>query len=41
VILNTASTNASWVNRYYADYNATKAGLVALTRSLAWSGRPL
>jgi len=40
VILNTASTNALVGYRYYADYNATKAGLVALTRSLALEWAP-
>ncbi len=40
VILNTASTNALLGYRYYAHYNATKAGLVALTRSLALEWAP-
>jgi meso-butanediol dehydrogenase / (S,S)-butanediol dehydrogenase / diacetyl reductase len=40
VILNTASTNALVGYRYYADYNATKAGIVALTRSLALEWAP-
>jgi meso-butanediol dehydrogenase / (S,S)-butanediol dehydrogenase / diacetyl reductase len=40
VILNTASTNALVGYRHYADYNATKAGLVALTRSLALEWAP-
>jgi meso-butanediol dehydrogenase/(S,S)-butanediol dehydrogenase/diacetyl reductase len=40
VILNTASTNALVGYRYYADYNATKAGLVALTKSLALEWAP-
>ena len=35
VILNMGSTNALVGYRYYADYNASKAGVVALTRSLA------
>jgi NAD(P)-dependent dehydrogenase (short-subunit alcohol dehydrogenase family) len=35
VILNTASTNALAGYPLYADYNASKAGLVALTRSMA------
>jgi len=39
-ILFTASTNALVGYRYYADYNATKAGLVALTRSLALEWAP-
>ena len=40
VVLFTASTNALVGYRYYADYNATKAGLVALTRSLALEWAP-
>jgi meso-butanediol dehydrogenase / (S,S)-butanediol dehydrogenase / diacetyl reductase len=40
LILNTASTNALVGYRYYADYNATKAGLVALTKSLALEWAP-
>lgn len=40
VILFTASTNALVGYRYYADYNATKAGLVALARSLALEWAP-
>jgi NAD(P)-dependent dehydrogenase (short-subunit alcohol dehydrogenase family) len=40
VQLFTASTNALVGYRYYADYNATKAGLVALTRSLALEWAP-
>ncbi|HTX67828.1 MAG TPA: SDR family NAD(P)-dependent oxidoreductase [Thermoleophilia bacterium] len=39
-ILFTASTNALVGYRYYADYNASKAGLVALTRSLALEWAP-
>jgi meso-butanediol dehydrogenase / (S,S)-butanediol dehydrogenase / diacetyl reductase len=35
VILMTASTNALVGHPMYADYNASKAGLVALTRTLA------
>lgn len=35
VILNTASTNGIVGYRYYADYNATKAGVIELTRSMA------
>lgn len=35
VILSTASTNALTGYPLYADYNASKAGLVALTRSMA------
>jgi NAD(P)-dependent dehydrogenase (short-subunit alcohol dehydrogenase family) len=40
VILNTASTNALVGYRYYADYNASKAGVVALTKSLALEWAP-
>lgn len=39
-ILFTASTNALVGYRYYADYNASKAGVVALTRSLALEWAP-
>ncbi len=35
VILNTASTNGIMGYPYYADYNASKAGLISLTRSMA------
>jgi meso-butanediol dehydrogenase / (S,S)-butanediol dehydrogenase / diacetyl reductase len=35
VILNTASTNGTMGYPYYADYNATKAGVIELTRSMA------
>lgn len=35
VILNMASTNALMGYHYYADYNASKAGVVELTRSMA------
>ncbi len=35
VILNTASTNGRFGYPYYADYNASKAGVIALTRSMA------
>ena len=35
VILNTASTNGLMGYPYYADYNATKAGVIELTRSMA------
>lgn len=35
VILNTASTNGVMGYPYYADYNASKAGLIELTRSMA------
>ena len=34
-ILNTASTNGVMGYPFYADYNATKAGVIALTRSMA------
>ncbi len=35
VILNTASTNGIVGYPYYADYNASKAGLIELTKSMA------
>jgi 3-oxoacyl-[acyl-carrier protein] reductase len=35
VLLATASTNASIGHRFYADYNASKAGVLALTRTFA------
>lgn len=35
VILQTASTNGIMGYPYYADYNATKAGVIQLTRSMA------
>jgi NAD(P)-dependent dehydrogenase (short-subunit alcohol dehydrogenase family) len=35
VILNTASTNGMMGYPYYADYNASKAGVIELTRSMA------
>ena len=35
VILNTASTNGMMGYPFYADYNATKAGVIELTRSMA------
>jgi NAD(P)-dependent dehydrogenase (short-subunit alcohol dehydrogenase family) len=35
VILVTASTNALVGHRFYADYNASKAGLLALVRTMA------
>ena len=41
VILNTASTNAPLGYRHYAHYNATKAGLVSLTQSLAPRRAPM
>ena len=35
VILNTGSTNGIMGYRYYSDYNASKAGVIELTRSMA------
>jgi len=35
VILQTASTNGIVGQRYYADYNATKAGVIELTKTMA------
>jgi|SRR5579871_656751 len=35
VVLNMASTNGLVGHPYYADYNATKAGVIQLTRSMA------
>jgi meso-butanediol dehydrogenase / (S,S)-butanediol dehydrogenase / diacetyl reductase len=35
LILNTASTNGIVGHPFYADYNATKAGVIELTRSMA------
>ncbi len=35
VVLQTASTNGLVGYPYYADYNATKAGVIALTRTMA------
>ena len=35
VILQTASTNGTMGYPYYADYNATKAGVIELTKSMA------
>jgi len=35
VILNTASTNGLAGHPFYADYNATKAGVISLTKSMA------
>jgi NAD(P)-dependent dehydrogenase (short-subunit alcohol dehydrogenase family) len=35
VILNTASTAGTHGYPYYADYNATKAGVIALTQTMA------
>ena len=41
VIINVASTNALVGHPHYADYNATKAALLALTRTLALEWAPL
>ncbi|MGO8684464.1 MAG: SDR family NAD(P)-dependent oxidoreductase [Thermoleophilia bacterium] len=40
VILNTASTNGLLGYRYYADYNATKAAVIELTKTLALEWAP-
>ncbi len=40
VILQTASTNGIMGYPYYADYNATKAGVIELTRSMPWNSPP-
>jgi NAD(P)-dependent dehydrogenase (short-subunit alcohol dehydrogenase family) len=40
VIINAASTNALVGHPFYADYNATKAAVLALTRSLALEWAP-
>jgi len=40
VILNMGSTNALMGYPYYADYNASKAGVVELTRTLALEFAP-
>jgi len=40
VILNTASTNGFMGYPFYADYNASKAGVIALTRSMALEVAP-
>ena len=40
VIINVASTNALVGHPHYADYNATKAALLALTRTLALEWAP-
>jgi len=40
VILNTASTNGIMGYPYYADYNASKAGVIELTRSMALEMAP-
>jgi NAD(P)-dependent dehydrogenase (short-subunit alcohol dehydrogenase family) len=41
VILNTASTNGIMGYRHYAAYNASKAGVIELTRSMALELAPL
>ncbi len=41
VILNMGSTNAITGYHYYADYNASKAGVVELTRSMALELGPM
>jgi meso-butanediol dehydrogenase/(S,S)-butanediol dehydrogenase/diacetyl reductase len=41
VILNMGSTNGLMGYHYYADYNATKAGVIELTRSMALELAPL
>ena len=41
VILNTASTNGIVGYRYYSDYNASKAGVIELTKSMALEFAPL
>jgi NAD(P)-dependent dehydrogenase (short-subunit alcohol dehydrogenase family) len=40
LIINVASTNALFGYPFYADYNATKAGVLALTRTLALEWAP-
>ena len=40
VIINVASTNALVGHPFYADYNASKAGVLALTRTLALEWAP-
>ena len=40
VILHTASTNGVVGHPYYADYNASKAGVIELTRTLALEWAP-
>jgi NAD(P)-dependent dehydrogenase (short-subunit alcohol dehydrogenase family) len=40
LIINVASTNADFGYPFYADYNASKAGVVALTKSLAIEWAP-
>jgi len=40
VILNTASTNGIMGYRFYSDYNASKAGVIELTKSMALEFAP-
>lgn len=40
VLLNTASTNGIMGYRYYSDYNASKAGVIELTKSMALEFAP-
>jgi NAD(P)-dependent dehydrogenase (short-subunit alcohol dehydrogenase family) len=40
LIINVASTNADFGYPFYADYNASKAGVVALTKTLAIEWAP-
>jgi NAD(P)-dependent dehydrogenase (short-subunit alcohol dehydrogenase family) len=40
LIINVASTNADFGYPFYADYNASKAGVLALTRTLAIEWAP-
>jgi len=40
VILNTASTNGIMGYKYYSDYNASKAGVIELTKSMALEFAP-
>ena len=40
MILNTASTNGYVGHPFYADYNASKAGVIELTRTLALEWAP-
>jgi meso-butanediol dehydrogenase / (S,S)-butanediol dehydrogenase / diacetyl reductase len=40
LIVNVASTNASFGYPYYVDYNASKAGVLAVTRTLALEWAP-
>jgi meso-butanediol dehydrogenase/(S,S)-butanediol dehydrogenase/diacetyl reductase len=40
VLLNTASTNGIMGYKYYSDYNASKAGVIELTKSMALEFAP-